>query len=152
MKIKIFIIFLLLLMINPCGYNPIYYKENNTFKISKLEINGIGKINNKINSSLKNFQNLTKYQREFELNLLTEKETNIASKDAKGDIKTFDLKISVKLIVKEDDVILKTKNFQKNYIYNSINNKFDQSKNEKILMENLTEKIIEEIILFLYSV
>lgn len=152
MKIKIFIIFLLLLMINSCGYNPIYYKENNTFKISKLEINGIGKINNKINSSLKNFQNLTKYQREFELNLLTQKETNIASKDAKGDIKTFDLKISVKLIVKEDDVILKTKNFQKNYIYNSINNKFDQSKNEKILMENLTEKIIEEIILFLYSV
>tara|TARA_B100000767_G_C19422280_1_gene392481 strand:- start:142 stop:600 length:459 start_codon:yes stop_codon:yes gene_type:complete len=151
MKIKTKIIFILIIFLNSCGYSPIYYNERGSIKIDKIEMRGDKKINNKIYNNLKNLQGEGVDTKKLQIQLETKKERVITSKNQKGDSKSFNLTINVKLIVSENNILVETKSFQKNYNYNGTSNKFDLSKNEKIIQENLTEKIAEEIILFLYS-
>ena len=151
MKIKAQIIFILIIFLNSCGYSPIYYNERGSIKIDKIEMRGDKKINNKIYNNLKNLQGEGVDTKKLQIQLETKKERVITSKNQKGDSKSFNLTINVKLIVSENNILVETKSFQKNYNYNGTSNKFDLSKNEKIIQENLTEKIAEEIILFLYS-
>jgi hypothetical protein len=152
MKIKAKIIFIIIIFLNSCGYSPIYYNERGSIKIDKIEMRGNKKINNKIYNNLKNLQGRGVDTKKLQIQLETKRERIITSKNQKGDSKSFNLKIDVKLIVSENNILLETKSFQKNYNYNGTNNKFDLSKNEKVIQENLTEKIAEEIILFLYSI
>ena len=152
MKIKAKIIFIIIIFLNSCGYSPIYYNERGSIKIDKIEMRGNKKINNKIYNNLKNLQGRGVDTKKLQIQLETKRERIITSKNQKGDSKSFNLKIDVKLIVSENNILLETKSFQKNYNYNGTNNKFDLSKNEKVFQENLTEKIAEEIILFLYSI
>ena len=151
MKIKTKIIFILIIFLNSCGYSPIYYNERGSIKIDKIEMRGDKKINNKIYNNLKNLQGEGVDTKKLQIQLETKRVRIITSKNQKGDSKSFNLTINVKLIVSENNILVETKSFQKNYNYNGTSNKFDLSKNEKIIQENLTEKIAEEIILFLYS-
>ena len=152
MKIKILISFIIILMLGSCGYKPIFYEENNTFKLNEINMIGVSKINNIIRNNLNNIQSDTNDAREFQIDIITKKTKSITSKNSKGDPKSFNLKIDLELVIKENNNIIKKNNFQKNYNYNNTNNKFDLSKNEKIIEQNLSEKLAEEIILFLYSI
>lgn len=152
MKIKILISFIMILMLGSCGYNPIFYKENNTFKINEINMIGVSKINNIIRNNLKNIQSDANDAREFQIEIITKKTKSITSKNSKGDSKSFSLRIDLELVIKENNDIIKKNNFQKSYNYNNTNNKFDLSKNEKIIEQNLSERLAEEIILFLYSI
>ena len=152
MKIKILISFIMILMLGSCGYNPIFYKENNTFKINEINMIGVSKINNIIRNNLKNIQSDANDARKFQIEIITKKTKSITSKNSKGDSKSFNLKIDLELVIKENNNIIKKNNFQKSYNYNNTNNKFDLSKNEKIIEQNLSERLAEEIILFLYSI
>ena len=142
----------MILMLGSCGYNPIFYKENNTFKINEINMIGVSKINNIIRNNLKNIQSDANDAREFQIEIITKKTKSITSKNSKGDSKSFNLKIDLELVIKENNNIIKKNNFQKSYNYNNTNNKFDLSKNEKIIEQNLSERLAEEIILFLYSI
>ena len=152
MKIKFLISFIIILMLGSCGYKPIFYEENNTFKLNEINMIGVSKINNIIRNNLNNIQSDTNDAREFQIDIITKKTKSITSKNSKGDPKSFNLKIDLELVIKENNNIIKKNNFQKNYNYNNTNNKFDLSKNEKIIEQNLSEKLAEEIILFLYSI
>ena len=142
----------MILMLGSCGYNPIFYKENNTFKINEINMIGVSKINNIIRNNLKNIQSDANDARKFQIEIITKKTKSITSKNSKGDSKSFNLKIDLELVIKENNNIIKKNNFQKSYNYNNTNNKFDLSKNEKIIEQNLSERLAEEIILFLYSI
>ena len=152
MKIKILISFIMILMLGSCGYNPVFYKENNAFKINEINMIGVSKINNIIRNNLKNIQSDANDARKFQIEIITKKTKSITSKNSKGDSKSFNLKIDLELVIKENNNIIKKNNFQKSYNYNNTNNKFDLSKNEKIIEQNLSERLAEEIILFLYSI
>ena len=142
----------MILMLGSCGYNPIFYKENNTFKINEINMIGVSKINNIIRNNLKNIQSDANDARKFQIEIITKKTKSITSKNSKGDSKSFNLKIDLELVIKENNNIIKKNNFQKSYNYNNTNNKFELSKNEKIIEQNLSERLAEEIILFLYSI
>jgi hypothetical protein len=152
MKIRKQIIFIIIIFLNSCGYSPLFYKEKGSIEIDKIEMIGEKRINNKIYNILKNIQGQGIDSKKLQIRLETKKEKATTSKNQKGDPKSFSLKIDVKLTVSENNMLIETKNFQKSYNYNASSNKFDLSKNEKVIQENLTEKIAEEIILFLYSI
>ena len=115
----------MILMLGSCGYNPIFYKENNTFKINEINMIGVSKINNIIRNNLKNIQSDANDARKFQIEIITKKTKSITSKNSKGDSKSFNLKIDLELVIKENNNIIKKNNFQKSYNYNNTNNKFD---------------------------
>ena len=146
---KILIVFVLIL--TSCGYQPIYKANENTKKININEIiySGDQKINDEIYSKLpfiliKNDENLNK------LSLESKKEIKITSKDSKGQAVSYRTTINVKiLILNNNGNIIDQKVVQKNFSYNSDENKFKFKEYQDKIEENLINGIVEDIIIHL---
>ena len=146
---KILIIFLLILV--SCGYQPIY-KTNENFKninINEVIYLGDQKINDEIYSNLpfvlvKNDENLNK------LSIESKKEIEITSKNAKGQAVSYRTTINVKIfILNNNEDIIDQKAVQKNFFYNSNENKFKFKEYQTKIEENLIKEIIDDIIIHL---
>ena len=87
-------------------------------------------------------------QRKKEYNLLiqTSKKKLIVSKDSKGDPLKFDLIVTTYFEISHNEKLLLKKELIKNKVYNNDIDKFNLEQNEKIILENLSEKISETII------
>ena len=141
-----------LLLINSCGYQPIYTNKNINFSIK--EINSIN--NNRLIILLKNNLNMysgTKNKdKNYLLNVEAERKIITTSKDTAGNPKTYLMEIIVKMEIQENyDKIIK-KNFIEKFNYNTQVNKFNQQQYEENIEENLISKISENIILYLSSI
>jgi len=142
---------IILFFVSSCGYTPIFSNKNSNFSI--IEINSTG--NNKLNKILIN--KLDKYKstngkKRFSLKIDTNLKKEIASKDTKGNPKTYKMDVNLKIYAKDEKDNLKEKSFFKSINYNNRNNKFKLNKYENETAVNLTEKIAEEIIIYLQSI
>ena len=146
---KIFIVFLLILA--SCGYQPLYKTDQNikNLNISEVIYFGDQKINDVILSKLpfvlvKNDASLNK------LSLESKKEIKITSKNSKGQALSYRTIIKVKIfILNNNGVILDQKILQKNFSYNTDENKFKFKEYQDKIEENLINEIIEDIIIHL---
>ena len=77
---------------------------------------------------------------------LKNKKKLIVSKDSKGDPLKFDLIITTYYEINYEEKLLFKKEVIKNKVYNNDIDKFKLEQNEKIILENLSEKISEIII------
>ena len=142
---KIFIVFLLILA--SCGYQPLYKTDQNlkNLNISEVIYSGDRKINDVILSKLpfvlvKNDASLNK------LSLESKKEIKITSKNSKGQALSYRTIIKVKIfILNNNGVILDQKTLQKNFSYNTDENKFKFKEYQDKIEENLINEIIEDI-------
>ena len=141
-----------LLLINSCGYQPIYTNKNINFSIK--EINSIN--NNRLIILLKN--NLNMYSdtenkdKNYLLNVEVERKTITTSKDTAGNPKTYLMEVIVKIEVQENYGEITKKNFVEKFNYNTQDNKFNQNQYEENIEENLIRKISENIVLYLSSI
>tara|TARA_B100001057_G_scaffold477831_1_gene547529 strand:- start:1847 stop:2293 length:447 start_codon:yes stop_codon:yes gene_type:complete len=143
------ILFTLILFITSCGYQPIYIgqgQENLTFQ--KITLNGEKKINQKIINSLKFKQNKNSSLRN-ELILNSNYKIEETSKNSKGQVISYRSKIQVNLIIKKENEIIKSKNFTQDFSYNSLDNKFELTEYQNEIKNNLINKVIEEIIIYI---
>jgi len=148
MKKAIFTI-LIFLFTSSCGYQPLVFK-NADLSIKLDELGG----NSKINYIIKN--RLKIYEEKNNNYILEIVDSNInkivASMDTKGNPKTYQLSVELIINLKENtNIIIKDKNFISTTNYNTISSKFDLKKYEDNLIENLTEKISDEIILYIQT-
>tara|TARA_Y100001954_G_C15649006_1_gene521675 strand:- start:208 stop:660 length:453 start_codon:yes stop_codon:yes gene_type:complete len=142
---KIFIV--LLLILASCGYQPLYKTDQNikNLNISEVIYFGDQKINDVILSKLpfvlvKNDASLNK------LSLESKKEIKITSKNSKGQALSYRTIIKVKIfILNNNGVILDQKTLQKNFSYNTDENKFKFKEYQDKIEENLINEIIEDI-------
>jgi len=142
---KIFIV--LLLILASCGYQPLYKTDQNikNLNISEVIYSGDRKINDVILSKLpfvlvKNDASLNK------LSLESKKEIKITSKNSKGQALSYRTIIKVKIfILNNNGVILDQKMLQKNFSYNTDENKFKFKEYQDKIEENLINEIIEDI-------
>jgi len=152
-KIITILIFLLLLS---CGYEPIYSKkkidQKYNFSISKIDYMSKNRTNKIITNNLKNYINLKKKPKEFNLLVDTKIIKNITSKDKQGNAETFVLKINVNLKTFEGEVKKDEKNFVENFEYKNQSNKFNLEQYEKNIQEILINKISKNIISYLYYI
>ncbi len=144
---KIFLVFIL--FITSCGYQPLYsIKDTEEFKFSKIKIYGDIEINTKIINLL----NFKKVDTDLSLNelelesLYTIEET---SKDSKGKVISYRSKAKVNLVIKKNKKIIKNKNFIEDFTYSNSENKSDLIEYQKEIKDNISNKIIEEITLFM---
>ena len=148
---KIIIKFLIILvLLSGCGYKPIFSSKNTNFAIAEIETSGDNKLNKILNNRLNIYKN-SKAKKKYYLNINTNVEKKISSKDSKGNPKTFQLKVITKANIRDEKDNNKEKIFIKTVNYNNNDNKLDLKKYERQSSESLVEKISEEMVIYLQT-
>ena len=148
-KIIIIISFLLLLS---CGYKPIFSSSKANFSITKIKLFGDVKIGSKINKNLNIYKNAENKNIFYSLEINSDQKKNVISKDAKGDPKIFKIQVLIDLTILENNKVKNKKNFKESFSYNNSTDKFSLNQYEKNIEDNLIEKIVAKIIIYLYSI
>ena len=148
-KITIIISFLLLLS---CGYKPIFSSSNTNFSITEVKLFGKINIGSKIKKNLNIYKNVENKSIFYSLEINSDQKKNVVSKDAKGDPKIFEIQVLIDLTILENNKVKNKKNFKESFSYNNSTDKFSLNQYEKNIEDNLIEKIVEKIIIYLYSI
>ena len=146
---KLILTILIFLFASSCGYQPLVFK-NADLSIKLDDLGGNNKINYIIKNRLKIYE---KKNNNYNLEIVDSSINKIvASMDTKGNPKSYQLSVKLIINLKENtNIIIKDKNFIVTTNYNTISSKFDLKKYEDSLIENLTEKISDEIILYIQT-
>ena len=143
-------LFILLFFISSCGYQPIYVnKPSEIYEFKEIILNGDNYINNKIVNVLSIKEN-NEIDNKNILNISSSYTTEVISKNSKGQIELYKSTLNVNLKIKNiNKQIIKSKNFVKEFTYNNKQNKFDLAQYQKSNKDDLINKIISDIIIFL---
>ena len=152
MKLKIIHFFLAILLLNTsCGFKVLDKSKNNNFSIQEVRSSGEIRINYKIkNNILRNSRETSKNQ--VVLTLDTKKIKSIKEKNIKNEITKYQVSLvaDIKFFLINSDI---KSNFSKSVVgdYTAGTNYSTTINNEKKivddLIENLSEKILDEIVL-----
>ena len=143
------IIIIIFFFITSCGYQPIYVnKDSSELIFNKVELIGDKEINRRIMS----FISIKEDKNDEKLNklVLTSSENIIeTSKDSKGRVATFKTTVKIKLIILNENQTIAERVFDESFSYNNKNNKFDLAKYQDEIKNNLVDKIIEQLNIYL---
>ena len=142
---KIYLILLLVALITGCSYKPILSKKNYEFSLEKIELKGDKEVNYFIEKRLKNLKN-PKYSNKYYLQIENSKLKNIISKDTKGDPSKLEIIIISNFKLSNSEKLLLEKKLKVKNNYNNISDKLQLKKYESIIIENLSDKISDNII------
>ena len=132
-----------LLFIYSCGFSPIYKNlDSVNFNVVVIETSGESEINNYIKSNLKRFNN-KKSNKEISISMNSTYKKNVLAKDSTG--KNTDY-----ISIVETIFIIKNKNrkisIKRTFNFKSIDDKFEEANYEKIIKQNLSKIISNELI------
>ncbi len=143
------LIILILFFLSSCGYQPLYSNKNSEiYTFSEMELLGNKEINRRIISaiSIKEDKQNFKFQK---IILKNEKRIIETSKDSKGQPNSFKMIVNLKFSIIDNEKTLKEKNIEKEFSYKNLDNKFDLSEYEINVQNNLTDRIIDELVIYL---
>ena len=141
-------IFILLFLLSACGYQPLYNIDKNNFFFKDLELYGDKVINRKIISSLKIKENQKKDSTTTFI-IDSSKKITETSKNSRGQPETYRTNVIIKLTIKDLDKVIKSKTFEEYFSYDNRDNKYDLLNYQNDIENNLVNKIIEDIILYI---
>ena len=105
-------------------------------------------INNFLKSNLRQFQK-TDNEKRFSININTEYNKKVLSKDKTGKITEYEISINVKFQITSGDKLIKKLTMSEKKIMNDISDKFEEQKEERIAKENfasiIAKKLIDEL-------
>lgn len=148
---KLITLFLLSFFLYSCDYKPIYSNSNKTdFFIQDIIFKGNKNLNNLINIKLKRYkkENLGK-KINIEINSNYSKIS--ASKDTAGITTSYKLKATVNFSLQTTS---SNKEFSitKNFTMKNLTNEFDEKIYEDEIINNLTQLIVNELIIYLTKI
>ena len=147
MKKKIILICCLFFLTN-CGYGTLYSSKNSSdILINKIETAGEKKINRQI-LSLLSLDEVGELENSYILNINTKKNKRIISKDKQGNASIYNLNLEINISLNKDNQMIE-KTFTSDFSYNTQKNKFELSREENKILDNLAESMVEKIILFI---
>ena len=147
MKKKIILI-CCIFFLTSCGYKPLYSGKNSSdILINKIETVGEKKINRQI-LSLLSLDEVGELENSYILNINTKKNKRIVSKDKQGNASVYNLNLEINISLNKDNQKV-TKTFTSDFSYNTQKNKFELSREENKILNNLVESMVEKIILFI---
>ena len=149
MKKKIFT-FLLFLFLSSCGYEATYSLKNRSiyaFSISELVLTGDNQINLKIKQLLNPYTNpKIEEEKKFILNISSNSEKIITTKDAAGDAVKFKNEITVKVQVLLDGKNATNLVIIEDFIYDNNSDTFELKTYENQIKNNLAEAAVNKIL------
>jgi uncharacterized protein YpmS len=141
-KKNISLIFLIFFLTN-CGFTPVYLSNTNTnYSIEQVDYTGDRELNNFLKSNLNKYKNDKIDKKIFiEVNSIYKK--NILTKDGTGKITSYELEAVIIFLVqplnKEIQIIEKK-------IMNSMDDKFEETRQEKIIKQSFVSSISNKLI------
>ena len=151
MKSLVSIIILSIILTN-CGFKPIYNSKNTNFQILEIK----NKDENKNSFTIENMVMALSNKdalRKLKLEIDYKQSLTTILKDNKGDPSKKKISIIVNLIVKnENNNVLTNKSFNEEFSYDVQSDKFNMSKYENNIINNLNNKISNDIIFLLGTV
>ena len=145
-----FIILFLLLILNGCGFEPIYsIKNESDYNIVVVEIKGDKELNNFINRELERISNITS-PNEYKIKVNSKFDKIIISKDSKGSPLEFELLANIDFEI-ESDNFKKSISFKEKQNMQKISDLFQQRNYEDTIKENFAVSIVRNLSLKLYK-
>ena len=150
---KLIPIFLIMILLNNCGYTPRYaVNKNVNFTIDLIEFTGDREFNNFLKSKLIRYKkNKDSNKKNYKLNLNTEYKKNIKSRDSTGSAEQYELVIIVNAIVQSELIEPKKLIFEEKFIMNKFEDVFEEKNYEKTIKENFSDLILDRIIFYLFK-
>ena len=152
---KLTILVLIIFGLTSCGYSPMYSGNNETnFEIYDLELKGDRQINNIIKSRLEKYFNNNK-EKKYIIKVRTNYEKNSVTKDRTGSTTHFKLIVKLTLDYKRVGVNQNEKepnkqlSFSESTIIKKNQDNFEQNDYENITIKNISELLINKVILYL---
>jgi len=144
-KILIFCVFFLV----SCNYQPIYQNTDlDKIEFLKITLEGDQDINRKIINSLSLKEN--EYDDTLnELKIKSSYEIQETSKNSKGQVQSYRSQIIVNLDIKNKGKSILNKDYVEDFSYANKDNKFELVQYQDEIKNNLINKVIEDVILFL---
>ena len=149
-KISIIFVFILILTYG-CGYTPIYSTKELNFVINNINLEGERNINKIINQRLKNYSKNKQAKNIYDIEIASSLEKKITTKDKKGNPTQFSIKLIVAVSVNNSFNQIEQQTFRESSSYKNNENKFDLKNYEDSLVQNMSEKIISDIIFFIQN-
>ena len=146
---KILYVIIIVISLVGCKYEPIFLSKKSNFKFNNIIMQGDVKINNIIKNNL---LNRSKGNKIYDIQLTTSRDKETISLNEKGDATSYKLKIYTDYKIIENDELVFKNNFTKQTTYNNITDKFELSKNEENIIENLSKIISSEIIMSVVTI
>ena len=143
--------FLIFLFLTQCGYETIYSSKNIKFNIKEIKIENNLNIGRQIKNRLEIFSSNDPSNVSYILKINSYFDKTTASKDKQGNPKTFNINVTTNVIFIDNENIEKNKSFAENINYNNDENKFSLKQYENSLIENLTDKIVDNLLIYLQS-
>ena len=140
------------MLLNNCGYTPIYSSKDSNFKIVNLNSNVNNSLTNYIKNSISVFSNEDS-DKKLNISFNLKENVSVILKDSKGDPAKNRLTITVDVSLFDTNKNLVASNsFSESFQYNIDDNKFNLKQYEKNLKFSLIEQISQQIIEFLTNV
>ena len=133
-KNKAFVIIIsMFLLLNNCGYTPVFLGTNTSFKIEGYEINGNKKIGNSFIRKINNFNRGNEDVKKIYLRVDSRKQKIESVKDETGKVSIYKIQINISLQAKyiNSDNYFSTENLTA-----SLNYKNQDKESDNILFEN----------------
>ena len=146
------LLIILLLLLNSCGFTPIYSSKDSNYNIISFEKN----INNNLTSYIQNSISALSNEnasKSLNINLNFTEDISVILKDSKGDPSRNRLTVTIVMSISGvNENLIASNVFSESFEYNIDDNKFNLKQYEKNLKFSLVEQITQQIIAFLANV
>ena len=141
---------LILLILNGCGFTPMYSSNfKNDFNIEIIDFEGDNDLNNfikqKIGSTINNDE---KNIKEFQISGTTTYSKNVQTKDKKGKVTQYSLNASANFTIKTQNVIEEI-SFTEKSTLNKLSDEFEESNYERSFKDNVSQIFVNKLIMYL---
>ena len=139
-------LFFVLFVLSGCAYEPVLIKKNYDFYFTKVESEGEKEINKVIKKAFTEntkIESINNYQIFFSSKL----NKDIVASNQKGDPKIYKINISLNYELKNDNSIIFENEILKQATFNNIDDKFELLKYEENIVENLSKRFAEDILI-----
>jgi len=147
-----FFLFILILLTASCGYHSTHKIDVSKYAIAKFELNGDKIINRLLKRNFEKFSDQKNIKKIYIIKTNSVKKRTIKAKDRLGNSSSFSMSVRIDIEVKDSNKIIKFKSFGEKTNYNNLDNKFELKQYEKIVINDLTNKIVNDINYFLLSI
>ena len=149
---KLIPVFLIIIFLSNCGYTPRYALNKNVdFSINLIELKGDREFNNSLKSKIARYGKKDDNKKFYDLSITTKYNKNVKSKDATGLAQEYQLVITVNAIIKSDTINPKKLVFKETINMKKLEDAFEEKNYEKIMKENLSDIILDRIIIYLFK-
>ena len=139
-------LFFVLFVLSGCAYEPVLLKKNYNFYFTEVEAEGEKEINEVIKQTFTEntkIESINNYQIFFSSKL----DKDIVASNKKGDPKIYKINISLNYELKNDNSIIFENEILKQATFNNIDDKFELLKYEENIVENLSKRFAEDILI-----